>query len=423
MQESKKLNNNNWQFILKLIRVYKHLNKSDLIELSCSSKCMYTQLSPVLFGTFKLNDKSKRILANLNQTIKNNCQSTQNKLKLINSISITCKLEKSDYFNLLTYFPNITSLKLTIIKVDLDQLNLIFNNFKLLIYLELKKVKISVPISLATSNDNVNLHIPLTLNQLKVYSCTFCPIMDREIPDSDEIMQTNNYCPYNSISNLKFNNLTQLTFINANKYGINFINNFLLNNPGLKRLSVELFEFNGNTFNLLENLKYLNNLNLMGCDKRLKFQKNQILPISSVTAMSLDQSFYRRNFQVSFSLIQKFPNLQHLKLIHINRNIHELEVLIKRLTNLKSLVLISKTTERRFTMKLESGSLIKLNFVNFNLNCIQLSNLKGLRKLRFLKVTNYCVGEGVDEGKLREECDEFGWDARFINNSVIYSKV
>jgi hypothetical protein len=422
MQKTKRLNNDNWQFILKLIKVYKHLSKRDLIELACSSKCMYAQLSPILFETFKINDKSKDIIANFNQTIKNNCQSTQNKLKLIHSISISYKLDKTNYFTLLTYFPNITSLKLSTIKFDLDELNLLFNNFKLLKFLELKKIKISVPVSLATSNGNVNLHIPLTLNQLRVYSCTFSPIIDREIPDSEDIIVTNRYCPYSSISNLKFNNLTQLTFINTNELGIECINNFLTNNPSLKRLSVELFEFNGETFNLLENLKYLDNLSLMGCDGILNFEKNHIRPIKSITAINLDQSIYRRNFQISLNLIQQCTNLQHLKLIHINRNGHELEILIKKLINLKSLILISKATERRFTMKLKSETLIKLNFVNFNLNCIQLGRLKGLRKLRYLKVTNYCVGEGANEDKLREECDEFGWDARFINNSVIYSK-
>ncbi|KXN72351.1 hypothetical protein CONCODRAFT_77856 [Conidiobolus coronatus NRRL 28638] len=121
-------------------------------------------------------------------------------------------------------------------------------------------------------------------------------------------------------------------------------------------------------------------------------------------------------------MITSMFNLQHLKLIYVHRNLREIETLIKDLKTLKLLVLISKSSEHRFQLNLESGSLIKLNFVNFYLNCIRLRKLQGLIKLRYLKITNY-VGEGVNGEELREEFGEFGWAVKITRRNVVCSKV
>lgn len=424
MTINQQINNDDesWEFIFKLINVYKHLKRTALLELACTSKSMCFQLRPILFGTMRVNDKSRDTIANVHKAISTISINEYNNLKLINSIHISYRVVKKDYFTILTYFPNITSLTLISVKFDIDYLNLVFNNLKSLNSLMLKRVRLRIFLSLAVSINNVNLYLPLTLNKLKVYSCTFYVYNNLNVLQADNLLASLKLCPYNSISKLKFKNLERLTFIDTNKFSVHFLNNFLTNNPDLKALSVEFFEFNKWTFGLLQNLKYLAKLNLLRIGETSEIEKYCVKSINSITTISLDQSVYRSKFEICRRMATLMPNLQHLKLIHVHRNLREVEILIRDLKTLKSLVLISKSSERRFQLNLESCSLIKLNFVNFYLNCISLRKLQGLVKLRHLKITSY-VGESVNAEELKEEFGEFGWVTRITRRCVICSKI
>jgi hypothetical protein len=411
-----------WKSLLLKKEIIKHLSEKDLKEVGLSSKGIYKELKPQLFSKFYINTNTVDFLSELPHI---NYQDNNNNLKLVNCVYITYKITDLEFKVLFTCFNNLSLVHLSSLQLDLDLINSVLKNLTELKYLEFIGIKIGVRSSNYENGTGCALKIPLTLSRLIFKSCkAFYHSSNNLNLPKESVLTNKDHCPFYGISKLKFEKLASLTIIKTGSSDdIHFINEFLINNRKLKKLSLSYDELNKEAVKSISELKALENLSLYKLLGTFKFNldtKNR-----SIRYLTLDESIYRCGKVFIYDLIKCFSNVQHLKLIYIPKYHLTIRTLVNRLRKLTSLILISKAPQKEFSLELKNPNLFKINLVNFMLNGVKFNVFnreKQLKSLRVVKLSNHKSYFNINYNQTMEDNMAHGWDTVFIGTSAICSK-
>ncbi|KXN73379.1 hypothetical protein CONCODRAFT_167267 [Conidiobolus coronatus NRRL 28638] len=411
-----------WKSLLLKKEILKYLSEKDLKEVVLCSKDVFKELKPLLLRKFYFNKNTIDFLSELPHI---NLQGSGNNLKLVTCVYITYKISALEFQVLFTYFNSLKLLHLSSLQFDLTFINSIFKNLTELRCLELIGIKIGVKSSNYENGGDCTLKVPLALSKLTLRSCKAFYQNSNDLNISKEGVLTNSdHCPFYGISKLKFEKLASLTIIKTGgSDDTQFINEFLANNQKLKKLSISYDELNKEAFKLISKSKTLENLSLYKFLGTFKFSTDA--HIRSIRYLTLDESIYRCGRVFIYDLVKCFSNVQHLKLIYISKYHLTIRTLVSRLHKLTSLVLISKTPQKEFSLELKNPKLFKINLVNFMLNGVKLSVFnkeKQLKNLRIVKLSNHKSYFNINYDQIMEDNMVQGWDTVFIGTSAICSK-
>ncbi|KXN72337.1 hypothetical protein CONCODRAFT_168915 [Conidiobolus coronatus NRRL 28638] len=414
----------NWGSIFKITDIFKYLKGNDLKEFAYTSKSIYISFKPQIFGTLNVSNKRKDFIENIPLMVFFGEDKRLIKLKSMNTVYISFRLPAPRFRLLFGCFKNITHLSLVSVKFEVLFINQILRKLTKLRSLELKVLKIVAEFAFLLKGGNASLFIPLHLNQLMLKSCV--SRVNVEIITDYFAARDLKYNAFVNFPNFKYEKLKHLSIIDNNQHKVPFINRYLVNNPWLKKLSIDYYELDGESFSLLANFKGLTHLVLLKCDQKLNFSTEHHRPIISIKTLSLDETIYSLNFKSVLSFVSYLPNLQYLKLIYNCPNGTSIEKLIFKLSSLTSLTLISKKPSQ-YSLNLVNNTLYSIILVNFKYNPrLVTDRLKDLIGLRKLKLTNATLDNPRDVIKLDKVGVKFkklGWNAISNGNSINCSKI
>jgi hypothetical protein len=414
----------NWESIFKISDIFKYLKGKDLKEFAYTSRSIYILFKPQVFGTLNVTNKKKDFIESIPLIVFFGEDKRLMKLKSMNTVCISFRLPAPRFRLLFGCFKNITHLSLVSVKFEVLFINRILRKLTKLRSLELKVLKIVAEYAFLLKGGDGSLFIPLHLNQLILKSCI--SRVNVEVITDYFAARDLKYNAFVNFPNLKFEKLKHLSVIDNNQYKIPFINKYLINNPRLKKLSVDYFELDGESFNLLANFKNLTHLTLIKCDQKLNSSTEHHRPIASIKALSLDETIYSLNFKNVLSFASFLPNLQYLKLIYNCPNGASIERLIIKLESLTSLTLISKKMSQ-YSLNLVNNTLYRVNLVNFKYNprlvIDRLKDLIGLRKLKLTNAKPDAPGEAIMLDEVGSRFKKLGWNAISSGNSINCSRI
>ncbi|KXN66614.1 hypothetical protein CONCODRAFT_11497 [Conidiobolus coronatus NRRL 28638] len=338
MTTSNPTKNISWELIFKLYDMQLYLSKFELNEIALISKQIYNELKPSIFSSININDLNANQISKVIDVRKPGFN-----LNYIESLRIESILGDS-FSSLIASLSNISSLTLSNQQLDLKFINSIFSNLTKLNNLKLNQVNIEFNLSLVNSNE---LKLPLTVRKLSISDCSSFIYTDKcseGVRRDTKTLNTSN-CAYSTISNLKFHNLKQLSIKSAIMHSSHLIenpyfNSYLVNNPNLTSLSVEMSKLNDESLALMLNLKSLTHLKIIG--RNYNFQN---------TSVNLGKNYSLRSFHLNYTMasyhtdiilgfVKYCSNIEQLTVDYSEFIASKIDQIIAGLPNLNKLTII-----------------------------------------------------------------------------------
>jgi hypothetical protein len=394
----------NWVLILKLKELRDYLDYSDVKQVGKVNKSTYNSYKSTILNELNINQKFVNKLS-----VNGNCtdnpfvdlfyyeysiKSVADLIKIVNVEQIDIY---SNFNSLFLSLPNVTSLTLWNIQIDLPILIKSVSYLNKLTSIKFQEIKIYINDSLEP--DSYDLKLPLKLKEIEIINVFWVLVFGGKntrifLRYQRDLFERG---PFLNSSKLTYPGLKYLRFNSQPSLGPAIFNNFITNNLELENLGVDVELLNTQSYTLISQQQSLKSLTLFNSHGGVNLESFELPQFLQVQKLAILYKNLTGNYSSVGVFAANCENVTKLTIQYFKDHNSVIAQVISQFHKLSELILIDPYKNQSLQrLTLTNPSIQSLKLQNFPLKNFDIKLFESLVKLKYIQLQGHSQEEWAE---------------------------